>query len=332
MNRRRLINGSVLLLFTTVALVWLLREPRFRGKPESEWIAGIEYFGGEEQTRRWHGFGRDGLKMLGRALDRQPLDGKDTAAEWAYAWFIHQVPDAVAMRLPKPSANNQDTPMRILSLLTRLGTNAYPVEASIARLMNDGRPGVAQLAIGCYGEEGLFSVMKAGEMAARLPDFLRCLASGNPGLRNNAAVAAAELPEHAAVLVPALTNILSEPELRTRALICKTLAHLDREAAIRAGVVSLAIAILKNSDNQIAHQGAEILGELAAEPELSVPALIVGAQGSEPLVAVCSIRALDGFTNEAALITPVLTNALKSTNSSVRRQAGETLRKLSAGK
>jgi hypothetical protein len=71
---------------------------------------------------------------------------------------------------------------------------------------------------------------------------------------------------------------------------------------------------------------------LAAEPELSVPALIVGAQGSDALVAVSSIRSLGAFTNEAALIAPVLTNALKSTHGGVRRQAGETLRKLSAGK
>lgn len=266
--------------------------------------------------------------MLGRALDRESLDPSPTAMQRAYLRVHAMLPTAVSKHLPQPW-KIRDTPARILNMLSRLGTNAYPVEPSIARAMRVQWASVSHIAIGCYCDDGLLKVMTPAEKAARLPDFIRCLSSNDSGVRNNAAVAVREFPAQAGMVVPALTNILSEPQPHARAMICQSLAQLDREAAVRAGVVSIAIQILKHPDNQVAYCGAEILGTLAAQPELSVPALIAATEAGDDLVGVSSIDALGRFTNQTHLVLPALTNALKSTHSGMRLRAQAMIQEIS---
>ena len=69
-------KGNLLIALVLVlvgGLAWLLL-PRpdfaFHGKAESEWIKGIVYNGGEEQTKQWRDLGPDGVRVLTRALDR----------------------------------------------------------------------------------------------------------------------------------------------------------------------------------------------------------------------------------------------------------------------
>ena len=64
-------------------------------------------------------------------------------------------------------------------------------------------------------------------------------------------------------------------------------------------VVPIVIEILKNPDDQVAYQAAQLLGEMGVEPALAVPALTQAAQSTNALVASTAKRALAQFQEEA---------------------------------
>ena len=77
--------------------------------------------------------------------------------------------------------------------------------------------------------------------------------------------------------------------------MAKALARVDLEAGIKAGIVPVVVEILKNPDDQVAYQAAELLGEMGAQPELAVPALTEAAQSTNTLVASTAKRAVMRF-------------------------------------
>ena len=91
----------VLCVAWAVSLVLLPQSTRFHGKPESEWIKGITYFGDDAQVKQWRGFGPEGLDLLARALDKGRRYRK------AYRWFMPRLPGPINSflypRLPKPA-------------------------------------------------------------------------------------------------------------------------------------------------------------------------------------------------------------------------------------
>jgi len=135
-------------------------------------------------------------------------------------------------------------------------------------------------------------------------------------------------PDQAQTVGPVLVRAMSEPDARIRILIAKALAHVDPQAAVKAGVVTVAIQILGDQDDQIAYQAAELLGDMAAEPALSVPALLEAAQGTNSLVATHALRALGGFPDQAGAIVPVLLKAAESPHRSIRSTALSALKRI----
>jgi hypothetical protein len=328
-ERKRLLL-VVLFIAVLVGLASLLLRPReaiFHGKPERSWVTNIIYYGPDEQTAEWRAFGPDGIRLLGRALDHSntPLQRRYRKA---YHQFAPRLPSAVANHLPPP-ADARAQRMCVLSLLIRLSPDSRLVEPSIARAMDDDNASVRQLAIGWY-ETGL-PLIGVEEKKARLPVFLRAMEDDDHGVRNNAAAALRHYSDQARTVAPALVRALPEPDVRIQIVIARTLAHVDREAAVKAGAVSIGVKILKNPDDQIAYRAAELLGELAAEPAVSVPVLIEAAQGSNTLVACSALRSLVGFPEQQAEILPVLTGALNHPQGPVRRAAQNALTKIEAG-
>jgi hypothetical protein len=129
----------VLCVVWAVSLVLLPQSTRFHGKPASEWIKGITYFGDYAQVKQWRAFGPEGLHLLARALDKGRLHRK------AYRWFMPRLPGPINsflyLRLPK-RADAHATRMCVISLLRQLGKDAKPVEPAIARALNDDNSGV----------------------------------------------------------------------------------------------------------------------------------------------------------------------------------------------
>jgi HEAT repeat protein len=240
---------------------------------------------------------------LARSLDG---NGLSRTYHKAYRRFGHKLPSSILSGLPKPT-DPTTTRMKALSLLIRLRPESKLAEPSIARAMSDDHPFVRQLAVGWY-ETGLPN-MNAEERKARLPDFLRLAQDNNHWVRNNAATALAFYREEAQTVAPVLVKVLPEPDPRIQITIAKALVHVAPSAAVRAGVVPIVIQILKNPDGQVAYGAAELLGELQAEPALSVPALLEGLEASEREVAIASFRALTKFKEQADAIVPALKKA-----------------------
>ena len=304
----------VLCVVWAVSLVLVPQSTLFHGKPASKWIKGITYFGDDAQVKQWRAFGPEGLHLLARALDKGRLYRK------AYRWFMPRLPGPINSflypRLPKP-ADSHSIRMCVISLLSQLGTDAKPVEPAIARALNDDDNGVRLSALGCYKQ--LLSVMSEKEKVARLPAFLLALEDRDSGIRNNAAVALWHYSGHGPQVVPALVQRLQDPNIEVRLQAAKALAHIDVQAATRAGVVPIAVQILNEPNDQVAYQAAQLLGEMGKEPDLAVPALIASVHGTNGLVASWAARSLGNFPSQANIIVPVLLKALHDTNGIISR-------------
>ena len=317
---------AILVLGLLGGLAWQILRPRdqlFQGKPESEWIKSITYFGDEAQLKRWRALGPDGLKLLARTLDRGRFYRK------VYRWMMPRLPGTLNSRLNHQLPNPTDahpSRMCVVSLLSQLGKDAKPVEPAIARALNDDDSGVRQSALGCYEE--LLSVLGEKEKLARLPAFLLALQDSDAGIRNNAAVALWHYSDHAPEVVPALVKALQDPVVAVRLLSAKALAHIDLQAATRAGVVPIAIQILKDPNDQVAYQAAALLGEMGTEPDLAVPALAESVQGTNALVASTAARSLGKFRNQARPSLPALRKALEHGHAGVRREATNALKQI----
>jgi hypothetical protein len=296
-KKRFVIPLAFLLLALLGSLAWQVIGPRDRllhGKPESDWIKGIKYDWDQAQIRQWRALGPDGLHLLAQTLDRGRSYRK------AYRWMMPRLPGRLNAflypRLPKP-ADSHKTRMCVISLLSQLGKDAKPVEPAIGRALSDDDPGVRLSALGCYEE--LPAVMGEKEKLARLPDFLRAMQDNDSGIRNNAAVALRWYSGHAPEVAPVLVKALHDPHIDARMQVAKALARVDLQAGLKAGIVPVVIEILKNPNDQVAYQAAQLLGEMEAEPALTVPALAEAVQGTNALVASTAARALARFRKQA---------------------------------
>ena len=166
-------------------------------------------------------------------------------------------------------------------------------EPAIARALRDDDEGVRLCALGCYEE--LPEVMNDKEKLARLPELLRAAQDRDENIRNNAAVALRWYAGHGAEVAPVLIKGLHDPYIHGRMQMAKALARVDLPAGLKAGIVPVVIEILKNPDDQVAYQAAELLGEMGAQPELAVPALTEAAQSTNTLVASTAKRGLMRF-------------------------------------
>ena len=317
---------AILFLAVLGMLAWHALGPRdniLQGKPESEWIKGIAYFGDDAQLKAWRALGPDGLHLLARTLDRGRSYRK------AYRWIMPRLPGPLNgflhPRLPKPADSHQ-TRMCVISLLTNWARTPKLVEPAIGRALSDDDPGVRLSALGCYEE--LPEVMGEKEKLARLPEFLRAMRDADSGVRNNAAVALRWYSSHAPAVAPVLVKALGDPDIQVRMQVAKALAHVDLQAGLRAGTVLVVIEILKNPNDQVAYQAAQLLGEMRAEPALAVPALAGAVQGTNALVASTAARALAKFGEQARPGIPALRKALEHEHSGVRRDAAGALKKL----
>ena len=327
MKRRLRILVLVLLVAVMGGLAWRVLRPHDRllhGKSEREWINSIAYSGDDAQTKRWRALGPEGLRLLGRTLDRGRFYRK------AYRWMMPRLPGVLNQYfyrwLPTP-ADAHKTRMCVIDLLARFDKDAKPVEPAIGRALDDDDPGVRMIALGCY-ETGLLEAIGEKNKNARLPAFLRAMQDSDWGIRNNAAVALRFYPGQARVVAPVLVKALQDPHIQVRMMAAKALAGVDLAAASRAGIVPVVINILKDPDDQVAYQAAELLGEMGKEPALAVPALIESLECTNSLVASTAARSLGRFRSQSDTIVPALSKALRHPAGSVRHAASQALKAL----
>ena len=327
-HKKRVLCAVLLVAFAgaIVGLVWAAHhstswgaERGFRGKPEHFWVTNVSYWPGDAEIKQWQEFGPEGVGVLIRGLE-----GANHPRERAYRRIYRQVaprlPGALVRVLPDPKLDaTRATRMCLLSMLSRLGTNATIAEPMVARALSDEDASVRQLAITFYtsGEDkhALLNQLDAREKARLLPHFIHALldqANGNWGLRNNAAIALRYYPEHRQTVVPALVAALNDPVPTVRLMVAEALNQIDPHTSRRVGAVSVVIPILKEPDDQVAYRAAELLGKMKNEAELAAPALIEALENTNELVACSAVWALQNggqFKPYGKTIAPALTRA-----------------------
>ncbi len=342
------------LLVAAVGLWLANQEPVFRGKTEGEWIAEIlgnkrtPPFRDDPLRDQFVEMGPDAARFLGAALGR-----RNSAAGSFYRSLYFQLPKSVAVRLPSPSKRINEG-MAILSLLGRMGTNALPAETEIAHCLRAKDLQFVMFAVTCYPDDmvggwgGLFATMDEETRKLRSPDMAAALAftaaqprnAGSPFREDRTLRQLCQILGNQRELVPpvlpTLTNLFIHPNDMVQAAAWHAVARLDKDAAIRMGAVKRAVrfledppAILLPGLGGVEHPstqdfGADILGDLVAEPDVSLPVLMKAAQGQNLSVAHSAINALRNYTANADQVGPVLVGLLKGNrgpNSAAIRQA-----------
>lgn len=324
-KRRRTI--AIGLLLVAIAFAWVVMsnwgEPTFRGKPESYWITNIVYNGPTAQIEQWQGYGTDGARLLTGYLDRG--GGWQITYRNAYRRYAGRLPQIIFKHLPSPE-DNRAYRMSALSLLSSLSgreTNVARVaEPAIARALEDDNPSLRQIAVGSYESDVLRSQIVPSLKQARVKQFLRLAEDDEHWVRGNAAIALRYYPEEAPTIAPVLVKILPEPHPHIQLTIGRTLASVDREAAVQAGVAGIAADLMRYPEQrftnqalqrwtgwEISRQAAEVLGELHAEPAISLPVLIEGLSSTNREIAIASFRALIQFKDQSGQTLPALRQA-----------------------
>jgi len=333
------ITAAGLLMLMLTGLVWVCSpqpapDGLFRGRAESDWIAHLSYRD-DDELKQWRGFGPEGARVLIRGLDKANRPFQRTYRR-TYRAIASKLP-GLARLLPAPrSDSTRETRLKLVSLLSSLGNDARSATPAMGRALKDENPDVRALAISFFtgpeDEHALLNQLDKSQKRKLLPALIAALQDNTPSwsVRNNAALALRYYPEAARVVVPALTKALQDPIPQVRLLAAAALLRVDADAARKAGAARVVISILKEPDAQVAYWAARLLGDVQAQPELAVPALLECLRQTNTLVASQAVWSLEQFRSKADLILPALKEAAQRKDS-VAGYAKAAVSRLEAG-
>src|SRR5687767_3167810 len=317
MKRKRRIRLFALgalagVLLAALTLFLPERDRMFGGKAESEWVTNIVYGADlsddEEraQAKRWRDFGPEGLRVLERGLE--PSRGHRYRK--FHRRYAPKLPTSMAGLLPQPTVDKSSgTRMSVISLLSRMETNAWPAWRVVARALEDENDSVRNNAINFFtwhhNHPAFLNHMPARDKKTVLPLFLRALESRG-ALPNNAALALRYYPEEKPVVVPALAKALSHPQPHVRLAVAESLNRIDPAAAGGVGVVKALEALVLQPDDRIAWRAASELRNCRNDADEAVAALIKGLQSTNAEVSCVAIWSLETFPDHADTMIPEL--------------------------
>ncbi|HWW01353.1 MAG TPA: HEAT repeat domain-containing protein [Candidatus Acidoferrum sp.] len=297
MRKRVQLAIAILLLAVVCGVGWQVLRPQSRlihGKTEAAWIKSLDYDGDSAETERWRALGPQGIQMLVHALN-----AGNGPWESRYARVWPTLRPVLRRWLPTP-VNSYPTRMCAVRMLNRLGTDAKSAfPAMVQALRRERTDGVRMSILGCFNfEKDILRGMNK-EKAELLPELIGAMQSRDWGVRNNAALALGNYPDRAEV-VPVLLKALNDPAVNVRSVASLALYQAAPQACAKPEVVKVVIGILKDPNDQIAYQAAELLGNIGKEASSAVPALLETVQGTNRLTATFAARALKQIDPEAA--------------------------------
>ncbi|HTH50181.1 MAG TPA: HEAT repeat domain-containing protein [Candidatus Limnocylindria bacterium] len=281
-------------------VVWLTLEvgrrnpdPEFHGRRESAWIGSLKYYD-DNQTHEWLGFGREGVGVLVRGLERS-----DRPAERAYRHLYPRLPRFVLRCLPAPQADStRSTRMRIVALLSGLGEmGETAAPAVLDAVIRDEDDSVRALAISYFNssedEHCLHNRLQPDQRQKLVHALLRD--AENPqdwGLRNNAAHGLRYYPEFREQVVPVFVRLLQDSQPEVRLLAAEGLLRMDHAAAQTAGITAHLARIASHTNDQVAWRAVGLLEKPGIELPLAVPALVEALRSPSPLVSDTAVGVL----------------------------------------
>jgi RNA polymerase sigma factor (sigma-70 family) len=289
------------------------------GKTEQEWIDGIVYRGGDDQTQLWHSLGPKGIQMLVHAL-KTPVDEQDE----------------------KKASRSRQIRMNAGSLLGDLASldpkSVLAVKSVVPDLINlmESRKNERDQRVRGM-ELNVFYVpiqsMDDKEKAKVVPMLLDAMQSAEAEVRNNALAALQYCSNQKETVVPVVIKALQDPEPIVRTVAVMALNKLDPENPAHSQDVAVLVGCLNAPPDRFVSAAEEtvmMLGQLHREPDLAVPALIKCLESNDEYLRANSAAVLGKFGNQAKPATAALTKALEDSNANVRRQAAAALARINS--
>ena len=309
-TKAKMAIGAVagLILATTVSVVVIQKESLIQGKTESEWIRSIQYFGDDNQLRRWRVLGPKGVRMLLRAM-KPPSSG-----------------------LTMEQANvSRDARMRAGSLLSQLGNDA---KSAIPELINylkiEKDDSVLAIELGYF--EGPLKTMPTRDKDALFPELVRALQRNGSDVRNNALVSLEYYTDRKETVIPLIIQSFQDSSPLVRMMAVKALNQIDPQNTASTNFAPVLVGCLDSPpDSTAVNESVVMLGELHRDPNVVVPALIQALRRGETYVRANAAAALGKFGSQAKAAIPALTKALEDSDPSVRRQAAAALKIINSG-
>ena len=307
--------GLVLAASVSVVVVEKISQPGLiQGKTESEWINSIVYFGDDNQTRRWHALGPQGIQMLVRALKPPPKTEDETQRN-----------------------SGRKTRMDAASLLCDLA-NYYTqsvidtkgaIPGLIKSLKTETDDGVLGNELACF--EGPIKTMGEKDKSALFPELIRAMQSRDTSVRNNALVALQYYPGQTDIVVPLMVKSLQDSNPQVRVTAIKALNQFDPQNAAASDFVPILIGCITGPAGDtpgVANDAVIELGQLHRDPDLAVPALIQTLRSDDIYLRQNSAAALGKFGHQAKPALNALHQALEDPNANVRKQAANALKRI----
>lgn len=139
-------------------------------------------------------------------------------------------------------------------------------------------------------------------------------------IRSRAAFALGYMARPKALLP--LLEVITNSQSSIRLDAVSALQHFGTNAQ---PALPLLIECLKDKDEMVAKEAAWSLGELKLEPDLVVPALISNAKTNRPILFNFVVDALEKYGTSARSAVPLLLEALRSKDESMRNNATNAL-------
>lgn len=331
MNFRRVFLWLLMAIVVAVSVAWLWPAPErvIQGKSERQWIAELKPHYDPEQELLWKSLGDDGIRMLVRKYQKSYWSA-EYVWQRTYRRLSRILPNGVLRLFPSPAAIVTMGPRA--TLMSRLGSLNDPqgLGLSVAILaLNDFDMG-ARLGARSYFQHGTLidtplTRMDPGEKARLLPKFLAGLQDPHWLVRNSSVAALRFFPEASSEVIPALSRALNDPQPEVQLAAAWILHGMASDPQTQRAAIVAVITVLKIPNDQIAWQAAEALGELGAEPELAVPALIAALDSPSALTAGTAFEALARFPRWPPGSRATVEKLLQHPNADMRQRAANVL-------
>lgn len=349
-HRTALLGIAACAICAAVIAVWHReREPRYKGRNLGEWVSlnarkGVGYSAGDDPEEALRHFGTNALPFLIRDLQYQRPRWK--ARVWAW---LHHLPVSRNQQRSwsRAALNDMMRGNDAVSAFQTLGDTATPAIPELRKLMfatqdeQTSRRAMQSLAgIGTPAVQALTRALtnfaapesfrdNAVEALAQMelqalpavPVLVQWLQDTNKEVVAIAITALGELALWPDIVVPALTNKLSEEDVRRD--VMEALGSFEKGGA---PAIPHLLAFLGDSQTQTVAAAASALGDIGEQPDMVTPALAkLLTEHPDETVRAAAAASLSQFGERARPAVPILRAALENPNKDVRDSAMSVL-------
>jgi HEAT repeat protein len=290
MPKRLKIGGTALLLILIGLIVWesnRTKEPRYKGKPLSFWLAEDGCTDDETKEAVDH-LGTNCIPALLRMLQAEDSATKQKLAALADRQNL------IRIRM----TDAKDRRLYAIHGFSLLGVRARGAVGVLLKLYEESSNSPEQ-------ERRIAEALGAiGPSASEaIPTLLRSMSSTNETVSESAASTLVESGFDPGLVVPGLAKALSDPNELTRMLAADSISHFGSNAAL---AVPALIVAARDTDRNVRIEAINALGSVRGDPQLAVPALTKALKDTQYRARARAASALAEYGTNAVSAIPLL--------------------------